>query len=61
MNYDELPVVLSVSDLAKVLQIGRTSAYALVNSGAIRILRIGKSIRIPRNALLDYLELSATA
>lgn len=61
MKYDELPVVLSVSDLAKVLQIGRTSAYALVNSGAIHVIRIGKSIRIPRNALLDYLEQSATS
>lgn len=50
-----LPLVLSVPDLAKVLHIGRGSAYQLVNSGNIRIIRIGKNIRIPQSALLEYL------
>jgi excisionase family DNA binding protein len=38
-----------------VLHIGRNAAYDLVNSGQIRCVRIGKNIRIPQSALMDYL------
>jgi excisionase family DNA binding protein len=38
------------------LQIGRNAAYELVNSGQIRIIRIGKNIRIPQASLLEYLD-----
>lgn len=55
---NSLPLVLSVMDLAEVLQIGRNSAYQLANSGKIRVVRIGKSIRIPQSALLEYLNRS---
>ncbi|MCQ2442569.1 MAG: helix-turn-helix domain-containing protein [Oscillospiraceae bacterium] len=54
-NPNDLPLVLSVSELAKVLGIGRNAAYALVNSGQIRCVHIGKNIRIPQSALMDFL------
>jgi excisionase family DNA binding protein len=54
-NPQELPFVLSVSELAAVLHIGRNAAYHLVNSGQIRCVRIGKNIRIPQSALMEYL------
>lgn len=52
---NNLPVVMSVQQLAEVLQIGRNSAYDLVKSGQIRSIRIGRTIRIPPSALIDYL------
>lgn len=55
MENNSLPLVLSVPELAAVLHIGRNAAYELVKSGQIRCIRIGKSIRIPQSALLDYL------
>ena len=55
MEYNSLPVVLSVPELAEVLHIGRNAAYGLVKSGQIRCIRIGKNIRIPQTALMDYL------
>ena len=55
-NPENLPLVLSVPELASVLHIGRNAAYDLVNSGQIRCVRIGKNIRIPQSALLEYLE-----
>ena len=55
-SINNLPLVLSVPELAAVLHIGRNAAYDLVNSGQIRCVRIGKNIRIPQSALLDYLE-----
>ncbi|MCQ2442557.1 MAG: helix-turn-helix domain-containing protein [Oscillospiraceae bacterium] len=54
-NPNDLPLVLSVPELAKVLGIGRNAAYSLVNSGEIRSIRIGKNIRIPQSALMDFL------
>lgn len=55
VSKESLPLVLSVMDLAEVLQIGRNTAYQLVNSGRIRVIRVGKCIRIPQSALLEYL------
>ena len=52
---DSLPIVLSVPELAAVLQIGRNAAYDLVRTGQILCVRIGKTIRIPQSALMDYL------
>lgn len=47
--------VLTVKDIMEILQIGRNSAYKLVNSGSFRILKIGKQIRIPKASLEKYL------
>ena len=55
INLDNLPLVLSVPELATVLGIGRNSAYHLVKTGKIRCIRIGKNIRIPQSALLDFI------
>ena len=54
-SYDNLPVVLRIEDLMRVLSIGRNTAYELVRSGKIKGVRVGKQIRIPRSALIEYL------
>ncbi len=48
--------VFRVADLSIILQCGRNAAYDLVRSGAIRSVRIGRSIRIPASALAEFLE-----
>lgn len=52
---DELPIMLDVKDVAKILGIGRNLAYSLINSGEIKGLRVGTKIRIPKQALIDYM------
>lgn len=54
-SFDELPLTLRVEDLMPVLGIGRNTAYELVRSGQIRSIKVGKQIRIPKNALREYL------
>ena len=54
-SFDELPLALRVEDLMPVLGIGRNTAYELVRSGQIRSIRVGKQIRIPKEALREYL------
>ena len=52
--FSNYPDVMSVGDLQSALGIGRTKAYELVNSGLFPVIRVGKSIRIPKKSLLDY-------
>ena len=54
-SYDELPLTLQVEDLMPILGIGRNTAYELIRCGKIRSIRIGKQLRIPKQALIDYL------
>ena len=54
-SFDELPLTLRVEDLTSILDIGRNTAYELVRCKKIRSIRIGKQLRIPKQALIDYL------
>lgn len=54
-SFDELPLTLRVEDLMPILGIGRNTAYELVRSGKIRSIRIGRQLRIPKDALVEYL------
>ena len=54
-SYDELPLTLRVEDLMPILGIGRNTAYELIRCGKIRSIRIGKQLRIPKDALVEYL------
>ena len=51
----DLPVTLRVEELMPILGIGRNTAYEVIRSGQIRSIRIGRQIRIPRDALLEFL------
>lgn len=55
-DYEALPVVMSVEQLAETLQVGRNTAYSLVRSGRIKSVRVGRQIRVPRGALEAFLE-----
>lgn len=47
---------LTVSEMAQLLRIGRSSAYELCNSNQFPVLRVGKSIRIPKKGLHDWID-----
>jgi excisionase family DNA binding protein len=52
---ERLPEVLTVREAAAVLRIGRNQLYEAVARGELRAFRIGRSIRIPKQALLELL------
>ena len=54
-SIEEMPMVLTVADIADTLAIGRCKAYMLVNTGIIRSIKIGNSYRIPRDAFVEYM------
>ena len=51
-NYPPVPCVKQV---AEILSISHNTAYALVRSGQIHSIRVGRSYRIPLDAVVDYL------
>jgi len=55
MSLTDAPDVLAVQDVARILRIGRNQAYELVRSGVIASVRIGRSIRVPKTAVLRFL------
>ena len=55
-NLHDMPMTLRVEELMPILGIGRNTAYQLIRSGQIRSIRIGRQIRIPRDALLEFLQ-----
>ena len=57
-NLNTLPLVLTAEETAWVLGIDRHLVYALLRSGQIRSLRIGRTFRVPRCALEEYLGLA---
>jgi excisionase family DNA binding protein len=49
------PLTLTVEQTAKLLGIGRSTAYELVRTGDIPSLRLGRRIVVPRQSLADLL------
>jgi excisionase family DNA binding protein len=50
-----LPEVLTVREAAAILRVGRNQLYQAVGRGELGAVRIGRSIRIPKHALLELL------
>lgn len=50
-TYDALPLFLTVPQAAAVLGVGRNTAYNMVRRGQLRSVRVGRQIRVPKDAL----------
>ncbi len=55
-NYDELPLMLSVPEVAAVLGISRAGAYELARSDGFPALKIGSRIVVPKEKLIDWID-----
>jgi excisionase family DNA binding protein len=47
----DAPAVFTVCEVAKILRIGKISAYQAIARGDVPCIRIGRRILIPRHAL----------
>jgi excisionase family DNA binding protein len=50
------PALLRVAEAAQLLNVSRAKAYELIAAGAIPSVRVGASVRVPRAALLEWIE-----
>ncbi|MEE4544652.1 helix-turn-helix domain-containing protein [Streptomyces sp. V4-01] len=58
--YDPTLVALTVEEAARRLSVGRTTMYALLASGEIPSVTIGRLRRIPAEALNEYVAARST-
>lgn len=56
MQADENRVVLTIEEAARRLGVGRTTMYALVMSGEVRSVTIGRLRRVPARCLTEYVD-----
>ena len=54
-NYDELPLMLSVPEVAAVLGISRAGTYELVRSEGFPTLKIGSRIVVPKEKFIQWI------
>ncbi len=50
------PTVLTVNELCRLLRVSRNTAYRYLRLKRIRFVRVGRQIRIPRDAVIDFLK-----
>lgn len=55
-SYDELPLMLSVPEMAAALGISRAGAYELVRTDGFPALKIGSRIVIPKDKLREWVD-----
>lgn len=54
--FKEYPDILSISQVADALKIGVKAAYALVKGNKLPALYIGRTIRVPKSMLEEYVK-----
>lgn len=55
-SFDELPIMLSVTEAATVLGISRTSAYELVKGNDFPSIKVGSRIVVPKEELQKWIQ-----
>lgn len=56
MNPVKATIVYKPSEVQKILDIGKNSLYALLESGALKGFRIGRHWRVTKDALDEFME-----
>lgn len=47
--------ILTVDELMEMLKIGRNTAYSLLRKKQIQAIRLGRTYRIPREKVIEYI------
>lgn len=55
-SFEELPVMLSIPQVASVLSISRAGAYELAHSKSFPSMLIGSRIVVPKDRLLAWVD-----
>lgn len=55
MTYADLPAVTDVAGVARILQCHTDTVRHLIDTDQLGCVRLGRLIRVPRHAILDFL------
>ena len=51
----DVPLLLTIKEVQDVTRLGRTKVYELMRDGQLPVVRIGRAIRVRREALEQWL------
>lgn len=54
--FKDFPDILTIPQVAAALGIGKKAAYALVNEHRIGFIRMGKTIKVPKFCLEEFVK-----
>ena len=52
--FNDYSDLVTVEELCEMLMIGKNTAYRLLNSGAIKAIRIGRIWKIPKKSIEEF-------
>lgn len=55
-SIDDLPSILTVPEAAKIARVSTGTMYQMVRIEGFPVVRLGRAIRIPKQAFLRWLE-----
>jgi excisionase family DNA binding protein len=55
-NRTELPMLFTAEEVADILHIGRSTVFKLMKQNQLESIRLGRSRRVPIDALQNYVE-----
>ena len=56
-SFEDLPLVLTLDEVARLMNISRSKVYELVRSNQIKSIRVGSQHRVPKHEIQQYLGL----
>lgn len=56
MNENEEVTLLTMDEVKKILRIGTNKAYEMVAQKKIPSIKLGNKIRVPKKALMEWIE-----
>lgn len=56
--FERYPDVMTVHQAREALGVGRTGVYKLIDQGLLKCFKIGNAYKIPKTALIEYINSS---
>lgn len=53
--FEEYGDIVSIQDVMKMLGVGRSAVYSMLQEGTLRSVRIGRKYIIPKQSVIDVL------
>ncbi|CDE68298.1 dNA binding domain excisionase family [Clostridium sp. CAG:277] len=54
--FDDYPAILLPEEVSEILRIGMNEMYKILNNGQLSAYRVGRSWRIPKENLINYIQ-----
>jgi excisionase family DNA binding protein len=58
--FTDEPMLLRATEVARLLRLSRSKVYQMMSDGTLPVVRIDRAIRVPREALIDWVRKQTT-